>query len=149
MDLTKVAVFGTRHILAEAPLYAGQEPVYDEWFRGEHFSWYSTGKLEEALAQGLDVYVVSIRPVFGRQDQWWLKLVGDGRAYNARRSLAAAMAGGDAMEAVYEPWKLFFGRLGVPWPENTFTDFDDPAIWLASRHGVRDGSMFRGHTYWC
>lgn len=148
MDLSRVAVFGTRHILAESPLYPGQPSVYEEWFRGEHLLWYSTGKLEEALAQGADVYVVSIRPLFGPQDEWWLKLVGRDRAYNARRVMAAALSG-DAMEAVYEPWRLLFGRLEIPWPEGVFRDFDDPAIWLASRHGIKDGSLFQGHGLWC
>ena len=147
MDLNKVAVFGTRHILASAPLFAGQQPVHEEWSDGKRHCWYSTGKLEEALAQGADVYVVSIRPVFGPWDEWWLKLVGRDRVYNARRVMTAAISG-DPMEAVYEPWRLLFGRLGIPWPEGVFQDFDDPAIWLASRHGIRDGSLFRGHGLW-
>ncbi len=145
MEHSKVAVFGTRHILASSPLYDGQPPVHQEWHRGQRLDWYSTGKLEEAVARGLEIYVVSIRPAFGPQDEWWLEIVGRERAFNAGRIFAAAVSG-DPMEAAYEPWRLLFSRLGIPWPEGAFHDFDDPAIWLASRHGIRDGSLFRGHA---
>ncbi len=67
---TKVAVFSTTHIQAERPLFEGQEPVFELWHRGKPLSWYSTGKLEEAISSGYTVYVCSIRPVFGPHDDW-------------------------------------------------------------------------------
>jgi hypothetical protein len=148
MELRNVAVFGTRHILAESPLFAGQEPVYQEYFRGELLAWYSTGKLEEALAQGMEVYVVSIRPVFGQQDVWWQDLVAPDRVFNATGIFAAAV-NGDPLEASFVPWRSLYGLLGIPWPEGRFRDFDDPAVWLASQHGVKDGSLFAGHHLLC
>lgn len=148
MSAVSIAVFGTRHILAERPCFTDQQPVFSEWYRGRRLDWYSTGKLEEAMAKSFEVYVVSIRPVFGPQDEWWLDLVGRSRSFNARNVLAAA-ASGDPMSAVYEPWRQLFMRLDIPWPEGVFNDFDDPAVWLASRCGVKDGSMFEGHGLMC
>lgn len=148
MELHRVAIFGTRHILTEAPLYQGQEPVYKERYRGRELAWYSTGKLEEALGQGMDVYVVSIRPVFGPQDDWWRARVDAGKVFNAGRIFASLMSG-NPMEAAFEPWRRLYGLLGVDWPEGAFHDFDDPAVWLASKYGVKDGSLFTGFRLMC
>jgi hypothetical protein len=148
MDLHNVAVFGTRHIMTESPVFDGQPPSYQEYFRGELLTWYSTGKLEEALAQGMEVYVVSIRPVFGQQDAWWQAMVPAGRIFNATGIFAAAV-NGDPMAASFVPWRSLFRLIGVPWPEGQFRDFDDPSVWLASRYGVKDGSLFAGHRLLC
>ncbi len=148
MDLGNVAIFGTRHILADSPLFAGQEPAFRETHRGRALAWYSTGKLEEALAKGLKVYVVSIRPAFGPQDDWWRALVPAERTFNTPGIFAAAAAG-DPMETAFEPWRRVYGLLGLPWPEGRFQDFDDPAVWLASHYGVKDGSLFAGHRLFC
>ncbi len=139
-----VAVFGTRHILTESPVFSGQLPMHVEFIEGREFSWYSTGKLEEALAGNYDVYVVSIRPAFGPQDDWWRALIPPDRIFNARRILFSLLSD-DPMEAVFEPWRALYAILGATWPEGEFKDFDDPATWLAANHGVRDGSLFAGH----
>jgi len=143
----KIAVFGTRHINAEEPLFPGQEPIHDLWHRGERLRWYTTGKLEEAIALGYEVYVVSIRPVFGPHDRWWQALVPSSHVLFSS-GLLAASARGDPMAAVFAPWREVFARLGVPWDES-FSDFDDPATALSTRHGIRDGSMFTGHRLLC
>ena len=140
----KVAVFGTRHILADSPVFEGQESVYQEYFDGRLLAWYSTGKLEEALALKMEVYVVSIRPAFGPQDAWWRALVPSERVFNSKRIFAGLMSD-DPMAAVFEPWRELFALLGLPWPEGQFKDFDDPAVWLATHYAVKDGSMFAGH----
>jgi hypothetical protein len=148
MELHDVAVFGTRHILTESPVFDGQQPAYQEYFRGDLLAWYSTGKLEEALAKGMEVYVVSIRPVFGQQDAWWQALVPADRVFNATGIFAAAV-NGDPLEASFAPWRRLYRQLGVPWPEGQFSDFDDPSLWLASNCGVKDGSLFTGHRLLC
>jgi len=144
----KVAVFGTRHILTESPVFEGQEPVYQEYFRGELLAWYSTGKLEEALSYKFDIFVVSIRPAFGPQDDWWRALIPPEKVFNAKRVFAALMSG-DPMEAVFEPWRELFRWLDLTWPEGEFKDFDDPATWLATHYAIKDGSMFVGHGVLC
>lgn len=143
----KIAVFGTRHINAETPLFPEQAPVHELWHRGEHLRWYSTGKLEEAIALGYEVYVVSIRPTFGPHDRWWQALVEPSHVL-ATGGLFAAAARGDPMTAVFAPWRELFARLGVPW-NDVFSDFDDPAIELSARYGVRDGSTFIGYRLLC
>ncbi|MFC1702957.1 hypothetical protein ACFLZO_00640 [Patescibacteria group bacterium] len=142
-----IAVFGTRHIFAEEPLFEGQEPKWEEWFRGKKYSWYSTGKLEEAVSAGCEIFVCSIRPVFGPHDNWWRELVQNDHIFNSERILSGLMSA-NYMEAVFAPWKALFEKLGLPW-DQSFDDFDDPAIALSTRYGVRDGSMFMGHALLC
>lgn len=111
------------------------------------YSWYSTGKLEEALRAGYEVYVCSIRPQFGSHDNWWRTLVQDDHVFNSERILVGLMTA-DHMEAVFAPWKALFERLGLRW-DGSFDDFDDPAIALSTRYGMKDGSMFTGHVLLC
>lgn len=144
MDLSRVIIFGTTHILSDRPIFRGQKPVHVEVRRGRRLRTYSTGRLEEALALGLEVFVCSIRPAFGPADAWWRGLVDQDRVYNASH-IFAATDGDAALAAAHEPWRQLYRRLRLHWPENRFTDIDDPAEWLFEHHGVRRGTSLRGY----
>jgi hypothetical protein len=144
MDFSRVAVFGTTHIMSSRPVFAGQKPVHTEFHRGRRLDTYSTGRLEEALSKGYEVFVCSIRPSFGKHDAWWRRLLGADRVLNAKGLLAAA-DGASALAAAFAPWRELYRRLGAHWPEGKFIDIDDPADWLSAEYGVVRGASFRGH----
>jgi len=137
----RMAIFGTRDISVERPTFPGQQPVYEEI----GYRTYSTGKLEQAIAEGYDVFIVSIRPVFGDHDRWWIELVDPERVF-VNRGLLAAFQGADLDGAdMFDAWRRFYRRMGLPWRED-FTDLDDPRVAAIEHHGFTDGGSFRGHA---
>ncbi len=131
MSLHRRIVFGTTDIFRETPRYEGQAPVHAERHRGRGLAWYSTGRLEAALAAGLEVYVCSVRPAFGPQDAWWRRLVDPARVFfNPGLFAAAAVAPG---EALLGPWRRLYAALGFPWPQGA--DEAAAKTALIERHG--------------
>lgn len=143
MHLKKVVVFGTRHLESRQPVFFGQIPTHEEVFRGQRLLTYSTGRLEQALGLGLTVYVVSIRPAFGPHDQWWRQQLPPENVLNAT-GIFASTDGSQAMTAAFRPWRELYLRLGVTWPEQGFSDLDDPAKYLIEVHGAIDPNCLTG-----
>ena len=136
-------IFGTRDIYVEEPLFPGQRPVYEEVSGGELLRWYSTGKLEQAIAAGCTTYVVSIRPAFGPHDEWWQALVPPDRVF-VNAGMMAAFTGAPAMAKVFDAWRRFYARFGLRWSD-AFSDLDDPRKTAVEKHGFIDGGVFSGH----
>ena len=141
----KKAIFGTRDIYDTRPAHTGQAPTHEEIgrFGGRH-SWYSTGKLEEALASGYEIYVISIRPAFGPHDDWWRALVPSENVY-VNPGIMAAFMGDPTSSRVHGAWQNFYRRFGLPW-SHTFRDLDDPRTAAVTLHGFTDGGSFYGRT---
>lgn len=113
----RIIVFGTRDIASDAPAHAGERPVFDGFVGRHRVIQYSTGRLERALAEGLEIHVCSIRPAFGAHDRWWLALVPPERVHapvippgrRAVKEIAWLLECG--------PWKRLFDALGLPWDD--------------------------------
>ena len=140
----KNVIFGTRDICVEEPLFDGQLPVYQEISGGEMLRWYSTGKLEQAIAAGCTAYVVSIRPAFGPHDEWWRALVPPDRVF-VNAGMMAAFTGAPAVAKVFDAWRRFYARFGLRWSD-AFSDLDDPRTHAVEKLGFVDGSAFAGHS---
>lgn len=69
MERQKI-VFGTTHLYQTVAAFHGQEPIAHYRHREETHLFWSTGRLEEALDRGMEVYIVSIRFAFGEHDDW-------------------------------------------------------------------------------
>jgi hypothetical protein len=140
---TQIVVFGTRHLESDGPLYLGQSPVYTEHRRGQHLRTYSTGRLEEALRLGLRVYVVSIRPAFGPQDEWWRRALPAERV-RSTPGIFQIRSGREILPAVFRPWVELYEELGLPWPQAGFSNIDEPARHLHENLGLVDPESLIG-----
>lgn len=138
----KTVVFGTRDLYTERPA-EGRDPVFSHVCdRGHAERFWSTGKLETALARGYDVHVVSIRWVFYGCDRWWIDLVSHDRIFHNGFAVMGRWPASQATGRLLSSWRDFYDHLGVEWKD--FDDFDAPLIHLITRHGLIDGSTLPG-----
>jgi hypothetical protein len=124
---------------------------------------HTTGKLEYAISQGYDVYVVSTRDtVVPESDAWWMALVKPEHVFFADEGT------GRTEEGWTTGWKRLFKKLGIDWPtkcaecglvpeyclEASSLDGDvcgdgvAPGTWMDAREslkliGVRTGNLVR------
>ena len=144
--MSRIAIFRTTFILDFYPVIPGQSSVYEEKYHGNILKWYSTGKLEEAVARGYEVVVCSFRPILGPQDEWWRRLVSPGNVFLAF-DLLGRFDLREASKMLLRPWQRLFERLGVPWdPAWTEAEDSDEAIKALEDKGYPIGSSFRGIT---
>ncbi len=120
---------------------------------------WSTGRLEDTLAKGYAVKVVSTRPRLGVHDAWWLDLLdmtGATLDYDEARDLSRStlesvgvflgepagpsMTDEDRSDAVNFGWRRLFLHLDQPWPHDDVTL--RPRHWTAARDFLGD----RGFT---
>jgi len=139
-----IVAFGTTTIMSSEPLFPGQPPVYTNDCPEQGYSCYSTGKLEAALAEGHDVYVVTILPLPRPEDAWWRDLVPPERIYSP-----VLDARGEPEQTfdhfVNGPWRRFLTDLGRRWPE----DVKDALIFretLDGSNGILYGGRIQGYS---
>ena len=143
MGTREIAVFSTTGIFCETPAFPGQKPVYEEQVGNWSLSWYSTGRLEEALGREMTVYVCSIRPLPGEQDAWWRRLV-EARNVIFADELLRPFAAGGGMSVLLGPWRRLYARLGIAWDE-AFSDPEHARAALAGS-GIVNGNALRGFS---
>ena len=133
-----IVVFGTTDILSEKPVFPGQEPIYVNDCPRHGYRLWSHGKLERAVEQGHEVYVVTVIPIFRPEDAWWRELVPPDRIY---RPVTDAHGSPDqAFEHfINAPWKRFLADIGRPWPEGV----KDAIEWRRTLDGS-DGLLYGG-----
>ena len=133
-----ITVFGTTAMIAEAPVFPGQPPIYERGCPKHGYKAWSSGKLELALATGHDVYVVTVVPIFRPEDAWWRALVPPERVY---RPVGDARGTPDqAFEHfINDPWRRFLSDIGRPWPDGV----DDAIEWRETLDGS-DGLLYGG-----
>ncbi|HJV32880.1 MAG TPA: hypothetical protein VJ694_02530 [Patescibacteria group bacterium] len=133
-----IVVFGTTDIMSEDPAYDGQEPIYVNACPQHGYKLWSSGKLERALGEGHDVYVVTVVPLFRPEDAWWRELVPAERIYRP-----VTDARGEPSQAydhfINGPWKRFLADIGRPWPKGV----EDAIAWRSSLDGS-DGLLYGG-----
>ena len=133
-----IVVFGTTAIVSELPMFPGQRPVYENACAVYGYKAWSSGRFERALADGSDVYVVTVLPLFRPEDAWWRALVPPERIYRP-----VADARGSAEEAfdhfVNDPWRRFLADIGRPWPDGV----TDALEWRETLDGS-DGLLYGG-----
>lgn len=134
-----IVVFGTTTIVSHRPVFSGQEPVYEDPDPRYGYQAWSTGKLENALASGHDVYVCTVIPRFRPEDAWWRLYVPPERIY------APAADARGTVDQIKEhfiegPWRRFLADIGRPWPEG----IDDILRWRESLDGS-GGVLYGGH----
>lgn len=142
----KKAIFGTRDIWDYRAQFPGQSPVFvidEPRPRGAKYPIFSTGKLEQAIAEGYDIYVVSIRPGFADVDNWWRRLVPADHVF-VNKGLLPAFTGNPKAADIFNAWRQFYRLLGLPWSDK-FTDMDDPRTAAIAVHGLKDGGSFRSN----
>jgi|GEM_PF-2565798 len=137
-DSGTIVVFGTTDIMSEEPAYEGQSPIYVHACPNYGYKLWSSGKLERALGEGYDVYVVSVIPLFRPEDAWWRELVPAERVY---RPVTDACGEPDRAfdHFINAPWRRFLADIGRPWPRGV----DDAIVWRESLDGS-DGLLYGG-----
>ncbi len=134
-----IVVFGTTAILSERPSYPDQAPIYENRCARHGYKVWSTGKLERALAEGHEVYVCTVIPLFRPEDAWWRALVPPDRIYRPRTD-----ARGTRQEAfdhfINEPWRRFLADIGRDWPPGV----GDAIVWRETLDGS-SGLLYGGH----
>ena len=140
----KTVVFGTSDLYGKKPV-EGRDPVFSHVCdKGHSERFWSTGKLETALARGYDVHVVSIRWVFYDCDRWWIDLVPHDRIFHNGFAVMGRWPASQLKVRFLASWRECYDRLGVEWRD--FEDFDDPLIHLVAHHSIIDGSTVPGFT---
>jgi len=138
-----IVAFGTTAIMSGDPLFDGQPPVYRHTCPEHGYDCYSTGKLEAALAEGHDVYVVTIIPLPRPEDAWWRARVPPERIYSP------VLDARGTREQIYDhfindPWRRFLADIGRPWPKGV-----DAFTWretLDGSNGILYGGRIQGYS---
>lgn len=94
---------------------------------------WSTGVLELAIEQGIEVYVASTRRRLDSRDTWWRELVGEEHVFLA-----------DGSDDYSSGWMRCFDTLDVPYPRDPDGDpeFWVRAKWELHKHGIQLGDDF-------
>lgn len=142
MDLRHIAILSTTDIQAEHPAYPGQAPVPGGTPGRRVPGVWSTGRLEQALRLGLDVFVCSIRPAFGPHDRWWRAMVPPDKVFCAD-GLLRPFRPSEAERLLIEPWRRLYAALGVRW-DPSLTHERDARARLVDRFGAVDGATLSG-----
>jgi hypothetical protein len=117
MEPCRIIVFGTSDLSRATRAHVGQKPVYQEVWRRQMLRWYSTGRLEQALTLGSEICVCTVRPIFGKHDDWWRALVPPERVFAPQ--ISSGMTQASFREALlFEPWRRFFAYAGLAWPND-------------------------------
>ncbi len=118
--MKKIAVFSTTDIFTTRSKVMGKDGR--SWLlldKKAHIvdgpsirQFYSTGRLEKALAEGYTVLVGSARTRFGQHDMWWIGLVG------GIENVYFSMPHGheNHNEMCGNGYHRIFERLEIPWP---------------------------------
>lgn len=138
----KRIVFGTNQLMADKPTYDGQAPVYQgfvDMLAPTFVTRWSTGRLEQAVAQGMEVFVCSLKPELGPHDAWWRKLVPPENVFLYEELNSGTLHVSVIGQKAYLPWQRLFARLGIPW-EARFERVNVARSALAE-HNVIDGRI--------
>jgi len=140
-------VFGTTHLYQTVQVFHGQAPVSHFRYRDTTELFWSTGRLEEALARNMEVHIVSIRFAFGMHDDWWQELVPKERIHSNKDIFREdeRLCRKHVRLRFMKYWRKMFRALELPWSDE-FTDFDHPLVALVNDHGFIDGRILRGYA---
>ena len=133
-----LAVFGTTAIVSETPMYGGQQPVYENGCPRHGYKIWSSGRLERAIGEGYDVYVVTVIPLFRPEDEWWRELVPADHIY---RPVTDARGTAEQVfdHFINDPWRRFLADIGRAWPKGVV----DAIAWRETLDGS-DGLLYGG-----
>ncbi len=114
----KRIVFGTNQLMADKPTHDGQKPAFRGIIDNDapvFVERWSTGRLERALASGMEVFVCSLKPSLGPHDEWWRKLVPPENVFLYDELNGGTLHVSEIGRKAYLPWRRLFARLGIPW----------------------------------
>jgi hypothetical protein len=135
--------FTTDELMVEKPLYPGQKPV----FSGEvdvlgptRIERWSTGRLEQAVASGMEPFVCSTRPSLDAHDRWWRAMVAPENIFLFVELNQGTVHVTEIRWKFCLPWQRLFQRLDLRW-EPSCRSVDEARAELA-RQGVLKGTSF-------
>jgi hypothetical protein len=136
----KRIVFGSNQLMSDKPTYDGQTPVFQgfvDMLAPTFMTKWSTGRLEKALALGMEAFVLSLKPALGPQDSWWRKIVPPENVFLYEELRAGKLSYVEIGRRAFLPWQRLFVRLGISW-ESRYESTDVARAALAT-HDVLDG----------
>lgn len=143
-NLDGVAVLTPGAIYDFTPATRNQQRVATCNARGGNTPVYSTGRLEQAVSEQFDVWVVTSRHELEPSDEWWTKLLPSGRVLTLYERSSGLM----------EPWLILLLTLMYEldpsaWPEEDELNalaFPDDVQDILARLGVELVEYFEGFS---
>ncbi|MFA6447384.1 MAG: hypothetical protein WCW31_03975 [Patescibacteria group bacterium] len=133
--MKQVVVFLPSEIYTMHPPYPAAVPKYQLNLKadGEYeYKYYSTGRLEAAIAAGYEVYVLNATPEGRPYAEWWLALV--------PADHVLSIDGFETMESgsVNDAFMELYSKLGLPWNENA-------KLWPTHLYALSNYNIKRGY----
>ncbi len=133
--MKQVVVFLPSEIYTMSAPYPRAVPKYRYGLKadGEYeYKYYSTGRLETAIAAGYEVYVLNATPEGRPYAEWWLKLVPSDHVLS--------IDGFETMESgsVNDTLMELYSKLGLPWNECA-------KLWPTHLNALGNYGIKRGH----
>jgi hypothetical protein len=132
--MKKVAVFTTSDIQQ-----CWAEPGLKIVSEGPDLKFWSKGALEQAVAERVEIVVVTTRHKLEPTDEWWIALVGQENILLAPAETETLSRMTVNNPFLLIPWCRLFDRYGVEWP--------NPRNWLELRDEIEKYGFLDGRRH--